>query len=149
MKKTRIDKEAQRRQDIIAKIFDDYGKDVIVEFHNETAMCCYPHPDDRIIQMRVEQFMNPTNRDLFDLLHEFGHLETFKCKHRKFEREYFATQWALDHADEYGVEITARILNIFQEYIMGFYDKAKKRKVKNLPDVSEVRLEYNIENVLR
>ena len=53
----------------------------------------------------------------FDLLHEIGHIETTKSGMRRCEEEYYATQWALDRAKEYGLIIPDKIIQDYQDYI--------------------------------
>lgn len=53
----------------------------------------------------------------FTLLHEVGHIMTYKSKMRRVESEYFATIWALDQCKKYGIEVTDKIINTYQRYI--------------------------------
>lgn len=53
----------------------------------------------------------------FDLMHETGHIETTKAGMRRAESEFYATKWALERAEEYGVEIPAKIVEGYQDYI--------------------------------
>lgn len=53
----------------------------------------------------------------FTLLHEIGHIMTYKTTMRRCESEYFATIWALERAKEYGLEIPQKELKKYQDYI--------------------------------
>lgn len=53
----------------------------------------------------------------FTLLHEIGHIETTKSRMRRCEEEYYATQWAIDRAKEYGLTIPDKIIDRYQRYI--------------------------------
>lgn len=53
----------------------------------------------------------------FTLMHEIGHIMTFKSGMRRCEDEYFATIWALERAKEYGIEIPQREIEKYQRYI--------------------------------
>jgi len=53
----------------------------------------------------------------FELLHEVGHIMTTKSTMRRCESEYYATQWAIDRAKEYGITIPDSIIKLYQDYI--------------------------------
>jgi len=53
----------------------------------------------------------------FELLHEIGHIETTKSNMRRCEAEYYATQWAIDTAKEYGLTIPDKLIKFYQDYI--------------------------------
>lgn len=53
----------------------------------------------------------------FTLLHEVGHIETFKSWMRRAESEYYATAWAIERCKEYGIEVPAKIIKEYQDYI--------------------------------
>lgn len=53
----------------------------------------------------------------FTLFHEIGHIETTKSYMRRAESEYFATMWAIDKFNEYGLKVPDKILNSYQKYI--------------------------------
>lgn len=53
----------------------------------------------------------------FTLMHEIGHVETTKSSMRRCEAEYYATQWAINKANEYGLDIPDKLISEYQEYI--------------------------------
>ena len=53
----------------------------------------------------------------FTLFHEIGHIETTKTKMRRAESEYYATVWAIEKCDEYGLKIPPKIIKDYQDYI--------------------------------
>ena len=53
----------------------------------------------------------------FELLHEVGHIETTRSSMRRAEQEYFATVWALERCQEYGLEVPQKVLQIYQDYM--------------------------------
>lgn len=53
----------------------------------------------------------------FTLLHEIGHIETTKAGMRRAEEEYYATVWALERCKEYGIEVPAKTIREYQDYI--------------------------------
>jgi len=77
-------------------------------------MRTHAHPEER----RVCKW-HPKNSvaSTFELLHEIGHIETTKRSMRRCESEYYATQWAIDTAKEYGLIIPDKLLNFYQDYI--------------------------------
>lgn len=63
----------------------------------------------------------------FTLLHEVGHIETTKSKHRRVESEYFATVWAIQKCKEYGLIIPEKIIVDYQKYILRELDRGLRR----------------------
>ena len=53
----------------------------------------------------------------FTLLHEVGHIMTFKSEMRRCESEYYATIWALEQCKKYGITVTEKIISDYQKYI--------------------------------
>ena len=53
----------------------------------------------------------------FTLLHEVGHIETTRSWMRRAESEYHATMWALERCKEYGIEVPAKTIREYQDYI--------------------------------
>ena len=54
----------------------------------------------------------------FELMHEIGHIETSKRSMRRCESEYYATLWAMQCADEYGMTVPEKTLRDYQRYIL-------------------------------
>ena len=66
-------------------------------------------------------------RSTFTLLHEVGHIETTKAGMRRAEEEYFATQWAIERAKEYELDIPENIRKDYQDYIDREVARGKRR----------------------
>ena len=66
--------------------------------------------------------------DVFKLLHEIGHMETYKPNQTKAQREFLATQWAINHSSRNHIRLNSSEKNIWQEYIYSF----TKRKDKSI-----------------
>lgn len=66
----------------------------------------------------------------FDLFHEIGHIETKKSWMHRVESEYFATTWAIDRFNEYGLKIPEKTLLVFQRYILYELARGKRRHGK-------------------
>lgn len=54
----------------------------------------------------------------FSLFHEIGHIQTHTQKMRRAESEYYATVWAIDRLNEYGLPIKLQQIFIYQRYIL-------------------------------
>lgn len=63
----------------------------------------------------------------FTLLHEIGHIETTKSWMRRAEEEYYATVWAINECKKYGIEVPAKIIQEYQEYIDDEKDRGIRR----------------------
>ena len=121
-------------------IMNDFKNEITLCFTNqEVPFCLY---DIKNIYFKYEVYKNPSERDLFDLLHEIGHIQTNNIGMKRCEEEFFATQWALDNANKYKVEITSDLIDTFQDYIWTWRDGAIKRKAKNVPSKQQLKLKY-------
>lgn len=69
--------------------------------------------------------------DVFCLLHEIGHCETYKNKQFKVVREFLATQWAINNSQQYELNLPEIEKKDWQEYIYSF-SKAKDKQTKYL-----------------
>ena len=63
----------------------------------------------------------------FDLLHEVGHIENNNAKMRRAEEEYYATVWAIEKAEEYGITIPEKTIREYQDYIDREVDRGTRR----------------------
>lgn len=75
----------------------------------------------------------------FTLLHEIGHIETHKSSMRRAESEYYATVWALEEARKYGIEVPAKIIDEYQEYIDMEKDRGIRRGGKAYASLQLIR----------
>jgi hypothetical protein len=105
--------------EIQKEVIENY-KIVIVE--NSTCRCrTHAHCDGtrRVCKWKPLNSMAST----FTLLHEVGHIMTYKSGMRRCEDEYYATIWALEKCKEYGLEVPEKIVISYQRYI----DREKQR----------------------
>ena len=110
--------------------FSDIQSEVIAQYRitlDEHSTCkrrCHAHVRER----RICKW-HPKNSivSTFDLLHEIGHIETTKSNMRRCEAEYYATQWAIRKAQEYGLDIPDKIIKVYQEYIDRELDRGIRR----------------------
>ena len=121
-------------------IMNDFKDEITLCFTNEkTPFCIY---DLKNIYFRYEVYMNPTDRDLFDLLHEIGHIQTNNTSMKRCEEEFYATQWAINHADKYNIKISEQTLNDFQDYIWMWREVGIKHRAKHMPSKQQLTLIY-------
>lgn len=113
--------------------YTDIQNEVIQKYHID--MCdgtkcqndwrrTHAHPQlRRVCKWRQAASIDST----FNLLHEIGHVETWKSSMRRCESEYYATKWAMDRCKEYGLEVPDRIIVIYQRYINMEKDRGLRR----------------------
>lgn len=63
----------------------------------------------------------------FTLFHEIGHIETKQSWMRRAESEYHATVWAINECKKYGIEVPAKIIKEYQDYIDMEKDRGLRR----------------------
>lgn len=63
----------------------------------------------------------------FALFHEIGHIETTKSGMRRAEEEYHATVWAINECKKYEIELPAKIIKEYQDYIDMEKDRGLRR----------------------
>ncbi len=83
-------------------------------------------------------FFESTVESLFDLLHEVGHIKTHKRGMRKFEDEYYATEWAIKEIKKFDCMISEKRKDEFQRYIWQCVDIANHHHAKNVPPKEEL-----------
>lgn len=72
---------------------------------------------------------------LFILLHEVGHIETYRSTMRRCESEYAATVWAIDRLREYGLlgKLSNKVKKLYQDYIFMELDRGLRRGGNGYP----------------
>ena len=103
---------------------------------------CSPHCylKEKEIYFPIKRFQNPDKRDVFDMLHEIGHLETNSKGMKRCEEEYYATKWAIQEMKKYGFDLGQKDKQIFQNYIWKWRETGLKLKAKNMPSKEELIL---------
>lgn len=114
-------KELQR------KVIDKY-KIVIVE--NSTCwQRMHAHCQDgsrRICKWKPAE----SYKALYDLLHEIGHIETWKRGLARAEDESLATIWANNKIKELGLPLKRKYANQYKDYIAMTYRRGLRRGLK-------------------
>ena len=113
----------------INKILNKYKDKVNIMFYNGDSQCYrefnYIFLSNRIIE-------SPTDDNLFELLHELGHIFNNDDSMRLCEEEYYATVWAIKESKKYKLKISKECRTLYQNYINGF---ARNRKTISISDV--------------
>lgn len=121
--------------EIQKKVISDYGIKI-----NENSTCrerMHAHIKDRSICKWV-----PKNsfRATFDLFHEIGHIMTTKAGMRRAEEEYYATVWAIDRCNEFGLEVDYKVpdsvLFTYQRYIISEIARGMRRGGRGYDDLN-------------
>lgn len=121
---------------------------VWVEYCNEYKIvfcnCDVPHCflKEKEIYFPINNFANPGSKDVFDMLHEVGHLKTNKKGMKRCEEEYHATQWAIKEMKKYDFDLSDRHKKLFQDYIWKWRDTGIKLKGKNMPSKKQLTLTW-------
>ena len=76
----------------------------------------------------------------FTLLHEVGHIVDNSAGMRRCEQEYYATQWALDEARKYGLEIPQKTIEKYQSYIYRELERGLRRGGSGYPSKEAMKL---------
>ena len=123
---------------IIIELWLKYCKEYYFVFEEcEVAHC---HLKEQEIHFPIANFNNPNSRDVFDMLHEIGHLKTNKKGMKRCEEEYYATQWAIKEMKKYKFKLKDEDKKIFQEYIWNWRETGIKLKGKNMPNKNQLTL---------
>lgn len=99
----------------------------------------YCYLDEDNIYLNISVLQNPTIDNVFEFLHEVGHLETNTTKMKRCMQEYLATQWAIDEYQKYGIKPSKETIDIYQEYIYGWRERYISRS-KTMPSKNEITL---------
>lgn len=102
----------------------------------------YCYLKSKEIHFEQKRFDKPTSRDVFDLLHEIGHLETNKPGMKRCEEEYYATMWAIEKMKKYDFDIPQNDKAEFQEYVWKWREIGIKHKAKTIPSKKQLMLRW-------
>ena len=132
--------ETNSLRKIQTKILNDFQNDFTLCFTSEERAYCYLQT--KRIYINLNDFLNPTYRSLFDLLHEIGHIKTNTNKMRRFEEEYYATVWAISKYKKYNIKLSSSDKRDFDKYIIKLAETCRKRKGKNIPNNNDLVLNW-------
>ena len=115
--------------DIINNILNKYKNKMIFLFYNGDSIC-YRNIHMVYLSNRIKE--DPCDDNIFELLHEIGHIMNNTDEMKTCEEEYYATVWAINESKKYKLQITDECKKMYQTYINNF---ARKRKTISIEDV--------------
>jgi len=107
---------------------------------NEHSTCykrTHIHPKERML---CKWKQSNSVLSTFTLLHEIGHCENNNSQMRRCEREYYATQWALDRCKELKIDVPQNIIDRYQRYVYMELDRGLRRGGCGYPTKEEMTL---------
>lgn len=123
--------------------FKDIQESVIKKYNIDLDeySCCWGRTHAHVKERRICKW-HPKNsvQSTFELLHEIGHIETTKTSMRRCEEEFYATQWAIDVAEDYNMDIPQKIIDEYQNYIDMELARGLRRHGKNYPTKYDLKL---------
>jgi Zn-dependent peptidase ImmA (M78 family) len=125
---------------ILITIWLKYNKEYTFFFDNCNVAHCYLV--EKEIHFPMDRFNKPNSRDVFDMLHEIGHLKTNKKGMKRCEEEFYATQWAIKEMKKYKLKLSDVDKKIFQDYIWNWRNTSIKLKGKNVPSKEHLTLTW-------
>ena len=123
----KISQALKEIQDEVVQVFFESGKYHLTHkcyCGDESVAHC--HLELGLVFQSREDFDDLTPENLFDLLHEIGHLETNTEGMTRQEQEYFATEWALKRMKLYDFQLPQKRQREFDEYINGYSSRRNK-----------------------
>lgn len=114
---------------IINRIINKYKNKMIFLFYDGDSIS-YRSIGIIYLSNRIKE--DPCDDNIFELLHEIGHILNNTDDMKMCEEEYYATVWAINESKKYKLKITDDCKEMYQNYINGF---ARNRKTISVDDV--------------
>lgn len=115
-------------------------KGIEFRFTNECHNFCFDL--QKIIYIKTKNFFEPTTTEIFDLLHEVGHIETNIPGMCHCEDEYYATVWANKELKKLGLEITEKRKGEYQNHIYKNRERDIKEKRRAIPTKKSMLIKW-------
>lgn len=115
--------------DIIQKILNKYKNNAIIIFYEGNSIC-YLNTKLVLLSNRIKE--NPNDDNIFEMLHEIGHIMNNDINMKICEGEYYATVWAIKESKKYKLNISNECKKMYQNYINKY---ARYRKTISINDV--------------
>ncbi len=134
----------KRNYRLIAKMIvaDAYLNDgVTFHFGKLDRAFCYINTRD--VFLDEGEYKHPDEVFLFDLLHELGHIHTNTSKMKRCEQEFYATQWAIERFEEYGLKLPPTRQFDFQKYVWDCLITGVLHRGKNMPSIYDMSLDWH------
>ena len=112
----------------VQNIINQYAdKHTFIWTYKETAFWAMRHCNRIGVPYELRNSSDVIN--IFNILHEVGHLETLEEKQTRATREFLATQWAIKELNKMKMKLPIERQKLFQDYIYSF-SKAKNKETK-------------------
>ena len=123
---------------LFQQIFNKYKNEMFILPGEKGCFCSYI--ESRMVMLDPDTWKNTTEWMMFATLHEIGHIKTNTSKMKQYTKEYLATRWALEESKKIGFQVSDRIVNIYQDYIWEWRERAIRRRAKNVVSKTELIL---------
>jgi hypothetical protein len=125
------------------KSHKDIQEEIIKEYRMtiEQHSTCWSRTHVHVKERRICKWKQANSiKSTFTLLHEIGHCENNNSKMRRCEKEFYATQWALDKCKELKIKVPQSIIDSYQWYV----DRELERGLRRGGNCysTEMKLEY-------
>ena len=113
----------------IDTIINKYKNKMMILFYEGDSLC---YRENKIIFLSNKIKENPVDDNIFEMLHEIGHILNNNNSMKKCEREYYATVWAIKESKKYNLNISNNCKRLYQNYINSY---VRNRKTISRADV--------------
>lgn len=127
-----------KRYEIQKKIIKRFEKEINFCYTSQPVPFC--HVPEKEVHLTIRGYAEPTDEDVFDILHEIGHIKTNLPGMKRCEEEFYATQWAIKEMKRYKFDIPLKRKREFQKYIWDWRETGLKLRAKNVPSKEELTL---------
>lgn len=124
--------------EIQKEVIKDYNINIVQNSTCRSRMHAHCDGTRRICKWKPVNSIKCT----FDLFHEIGHIETKASYMRRCESEYYATEFAIELANKYDLDIPISIIDSYQQYIFRELDRGIRRGGKNYPSKEYLTLKF-------
>lgn len=127
--------------DIKLKIMQDYKGEFSLNLtKKETVPYC--NLDIKRVTFNIEDYFDNKRLHIFDLLHEIGHIKTNLPGMKRYEEEFYATQWAADRLKEYDGSISKKEKELYQDYLYRWRERSIACGGKNVMSKESIKIKW-------
>ena len=131
------------RMELFLEIYSTYYQEMGIyagESYKKDRGCAYISA--KVICLPKNVLDDPSEWNIFEFLHEIGHIKTNKVSMRVYEKEYLATQWAAEEANRIGFKVKSSWKKIYQDYIWHKREICINKGGKNVPDKEALQIKW-------